>query len=149
MPIRNFPFLKTTPGSPARAMLAIRVSNPDTGLFLDTYGLIDTGADDCAIPASLAKSLGYNLKAGKIKKIATGNGLTNAYTHLCTIDIFDTVDLVRGMLKVVYSTPDTPFDFLPRLNCILLGTKSFLSKFILTIDYPKQVFSLRTPRSRR
>jgi hypothetical protein len=130
-------------------MLAIRIINPDTGLFIDTYGLIDTGADDCAIPASLAESLGHNLKAGKIKKIATGNGLTNAYTHLCTIQIFDTMELERGNLKVVYSVPDTPFDFLPRLNCILLGTKSFMSKFILTIDYPGKTFSLRATRSRR
>jgi len=146
MPIKDFPFLKASISSPARPMLAIRITNPDTGLFINTYGLIDTGADDCAIPASLAKPLGHNLKNGKAKTIATGNGLTTAYTHSCTIEIFDTFELQKGNIKVVYKTADTPVDFMPKLNCILLGTKSFLNKFKLTIDYTRQTFSLQIPR---
>jgi len=34
-------------------------------------------------------------------------------------------------------------DFMPNLYVPLLGVKSFLSNFILTIDYPRQIFSLR------
>ncbi len=33
-------------------------------------------------------------------------------------------------------------DFLPNLNVVLIGVKSFLSNFILTIDYPAQKFSI-------
>jgi len=34
---------------------------------------------------------------------------------------------------------------MPNLNIPLLGVKSFLSNFILTVDYPKKVFSLLLP----
>jgi hypothetical protein len=34
-------------------------------------------------------------------------------------------------------------DFMPNLNVVLLGVKSFLSNFILTVDYKKSVFSLK------
>jgi hypothetical protein len=145
MPIKDYPFLQTSVHSPARPMLAIRVINPDTGLFVDTYGLIDTGADDCAVPASLAKSLGHNLTAGKVKEVGTANGSVTAYTHCCTIEIFNTAELADGKFETVYTIPNTPIDFMPNLNCVLLGAKSFLSRFILTINYPKRLFSISKP----
>ncbi len=36
-------------------------------------------------------------------------------------------------------------DFLPNLHCVLLGARTLLSRFELTIDYPRQLFSLRQP----
>jgi len=35
---------------------------------IKVYGLIDTGADECAFPASFATLLGHNLQAGQVKK---------------------------------------------------------------------------------
>jgi hypothetical protein len=145
MPIKDYPFLLTSVNSPARPMLAIRITNPDTGLFIDTYGLIDTGADDCAIPASLAKSLGHNLTAGNIKEVGITSGIVKVYSHSCTIEIFNTTKLANGHFETVYTLPNTPIDFMPNLQCVLLGTKSFLKKFVLTINYPKRLFSLRMP----
>lgn len=146
MPISDFPFLKSSDADPLpRPWLFVRISNPDTGRFLNTIGLIDTGADECCLPASYARILGHNLTAGAAKNINTGNGCTTAYGHTCTIDIFDTRQLLAGKEKIAHTIPKTVIDFMPNLHCVLLGVKTFLSNFKLSIDYPKQLFSIRKP----
>ncbi len=44
-----------------------------------------------------------------------------------------------------FSTKDVLVDFMPNLNIPLLGVKSFLGNFVLTIDYHQKVFSLLLP----
>jgi hypothetical protein len=66
----------------------VRIQNPDTGKSLYTIGLIDTGADECCLPAAFAGLLGHNFTSGTAKMVNTGNGGTTAYGHTCTIDIF-------------------------------------------------------------
>ncbi len=144
MPIKNFPFLKasdadTTP----RPWLFVRITNPNTGRSLSTIGLIDTGADECCLPATYADLLGHNLLAGAAKTINTGNGSTTAYGHTCTIDIFDTRGLLVDTQKISHTIPKIIIDFMPNLHCVLLGVKTFLNNFKLTIDYPRQLFSIR------
>lgn len=147
MPIADYPFRRVVAGATARPMLPIRITNPETGLSLRSWGLIDTGADDCALPAAYARSLGHNLTAGAAREIGTGNGITVAYSHICKIDIYrlEAAGAVSDT-EVVYSIGDTPLDFLPNLHCILLGTRNFLNNFILTVNYPRQVFSLLRPQ---
>ncbi len=74
MPVRNYPFSIIRPGDLARPYLPVIIVNPLTNMKLKVYALIDTGADECAFPASFAPVIGHNLQAGKIKKISTGNG---------------------------------------------------------------------------
>jgi len=146
MPIRTFPFLKPHPSDPRkRPWLFVNIKNPHTGLFCPTFGLVDTGADECALPASFADLVGHNLTAGETKQINTGNGVTTAYRHTCTIEILDTNLLLEGEERVVHSIEETLIDFMPNLHCALLGVGTFLSQFIVTIDYPKEVFSIRRP----
>jgi predicted aspartyl protease len=97
------------------------------------YALVDTGADECAFPASFASLLGHNLQDGEVKRISTGNGVTQAYSHRAIIVIEK------------FSTQDVLVDFMPNLNIPLLGVRSFLSNFILTVDYPRKMFSLLLP----
>jgi len=130
VPVRNYPFTIIRPGDVARPYLPITVKNPDTNKQIQVYALIDTGADECAFPASFASLLGHNLLAGQQKKISTGNGITIAYGHIACIIIDE------------FSTEDVLVDFMPNLYIPLLGVKSFLSNFILTIDYPNKIFSL-------
>ncbi len=133
MPIRDYPFSVVRPGDVARPYLPITIINPDTNKQISVYALIDTGADECAFPASFAPLLRHNLQAGQPKKISTGNGITIAYGHITRI-------VIEG-----FSTQDVLVDFMPNLNIPLLGVRSFLSNFILTIDYPNKVFSLLQP----
>lgn len=133
MPIRDYPFSITRPGDLARPYLPITIINPDTDKRLKVFALIDTGADECAFPAAFAPLIRHNLQAGQQKKISTGNGVTLAYGHTTRIEI-------EG-----FATQDVMIDFMPNLNIPLLGVKSFLSNFVLTVDYPNKLFSLMLP----
>jgi predicted aspartyl protease len=140
MPIRDRPFIKISRHAIARPALPIIISNPHTGKIVSTYGLIDTGADECAIPAKLADVLGHNIKKGLKKLITTSSGLTKAYIH--TTD-FTIIHPETG--NVVYKIEETPVDYLTGLPIVLLGVRNFLGDFILNIDYTKEVFSLVLP----
>jgi predicted aspartyl protease len=133
MPVRDYPFSVVRPGDIARPYLPVTIINPDTGKELRVYALIDTGADECAFPASFASVLGHNLQAGRLRRTSTGNGITVAYSHTTRLAIED------------FSTQDVLVDFMPNLSIPLLGVKSFLSNFILTVDYPNRIFSLSLP----
>mgnify|MGYP001585305420 FL=1 len=111
MPIRNYPFSVTRPGDIARPYLPITITNPTTGKQLKVFALIDTGADECAFPASFAPLLGHNLQSGQQRKISTGNGITVAYSHTTRIE-------VEG-----FATQEVLIDFMPNLNVALLGGK--------------------------
>jgi hypothetical protein len=137
MPLRDCPF--TLHNGVYRPVLPISIVNPHTGMSHKTYGILDTGADECAVPASFAPLLGHNLQAGGTKTLLTGNGPTTAYTHTTRFEVFHP----KGGLA--YTINDTPIDFMPNLHVVLLGVKSFLSRFILHIDYPRKVFSIRFP----
>ena len=41
MPITNYPFIGFFPDAPLRPMVTIRITNPDSGFSVNTYGLID------------------------------------------------------------------------------------------------------------
>lgn len=135
MTTRDYPFYVVRPGDIARPYLPVTIINPDTGKQLKVYALVDTGADECAFPASFAPVLGHNLQAGKLNRISTGNGITVAYRHTTRIAIKD------------FSTQDVLVDFMPNLNTPLLGVRSFLNNFILTVDYPNKTFSLVSPKA--
>jgi len=61
MPITDFPFLCLAPDNRPRPWLPVKITNPHTGLSMATYGLIDTGADECTMPAYIAAQLGHDL----------------------------------------------------------------------------------------
>ena len=130
MELSNIPFTKLSSDDIPRPWLPITIINPHSNKKVKVLGLIDTGADECALPASYAAILGHNLQAGTAKEINTGNGKTMAYSHTVRIEISDIV------------IKETLIDFMPNLYVPLLGVKSFLSNFVLTVDYPQKKFSL-------
>jgi len=83
----NIPFTKFSPEDTSRPWLPITVINPQTDKKIKLYGLIDTGADESALPAQYAVILGHNLQLGYPKEINTGNGKTLAYSHTVRIEI--------------------------------------------------------------
>jgi hypothetical protein len=128
----------------ARPMLPVKITNPANKLSILQWGIIDTGADECALPAWIAQQLGHNLAAGQSKQIGTGNGTTMAYAHTTIIEIFKLNG--TGLIDtstVVHTIPNTPIDYMPNLHCVLLGVKNFLGNFKLTIDYPQTCFSIQ------
>jgi|ERR1035437_886851 predicted aspartyl protease len=124
------PFRTLSPGQIARPCLEIELINPHTDRFVSVLALIDTGADECAMPAELAGMLGHDLTKGKRKQIRTGSGIAESYSH--TVDI-----KIEGL-----TISNVLIDFMPNLHVSLLGVKSFLGSFILTVNYPKKIFIL-------
>lgn len=141
MPIDNFPFSIIARGI-ARPYLPVNIINSHNDKrCYSTWGIIDTGADVCAISAKFAKILGHDLKIVKPRDVDTGNGPTLAYPHSTRFEILHPI---TGQL--IYTTIDTPVDFLLELDApVLLGINNFLGKFILNINYPQQKFSLTDP----
>lgn len=144
MPIKKVPFIVFEDGEDPKPWLPIKIVNPQTGLFVTTLGLIDTGADTCSIPAYLAKQLGHNLKKGVKKTTGTANGNGTCYAHGTTIEILHANDHNRCLFRI----KNTPIDFMPKLPVVLLGIEHFLDQFVLKIDYPNQLFSIKYPRKR-
>lgn len=140
MLLKNCPFSKLTKEGIPRPILPIKIINPHTGRAYATFGIIDTGADECAIPAGIAPILGHNLQAGATKTIGTGNGETIAFVHTTKFEIYHPLSF-----KLAYIIRDTPIDFMPNLDVVLLGVNSFLSKCVLNVDYPRKVFSVNPP----
>lgn len=130
MELINTPFMKLTPDDISRPWLPVSIINPHTNSKIKVLGLIDTGADECALPARYASILGHNLEAGFVKEINTGNGKTVAYAHTVKIEVKD------------FIIQEALIDFMPNLYIPLLGVKTFLSNFILSVDYPRKKFSL-------
>jgi hypothetical protein len=138
MPIRNCPII-TFDGDNKAILLPIKILNPYSGRLIKTFGLIDTGASDCAIPAFLATMLGHDLIKGITKQTSTGNGLATAYRHTSTIIIYHPQN---PDTKIIYTLDNVLIDCMSNLPIVLLGVNGFLSNFILKIDYPKMIFSL-------
>ena len=130
MLVEKYPFIAMRPGDRARPYLPVTIINPENDQEINVYALIDTGADECALPASFASPLGHNLQEGAEKRINTGNGITIAYSHTIRIKVFS------------FSTENVLIDFMPNLHIPLLGVKSFLNNFKLEIDYPNKNFSI-------
>lgn len=131
MDLIDIPFIRAHPDDIPRPWLSVVIKNPHTGKSQRVLGLIDTGADECAIPAGYAPLLGHDLQAGTSKSINTGNGITTAYSHTLCFEI-------NGLC-----IDNVLIDFLPNLNFVLIGVKSFLSRFVLTVDYKNNKFSLK------
>jgi predicted aspartyl protease len=126
----DFKFKKITASAPSRPYILVTLSNPHSGNSIAVFALVDTGADECALPASFAPLLGHHLEKGTVKKVGTGNGTTVAYAHTSLIKMAD------------FSTGEILMDYMPNLQTPLLGVKSFLGGFVLSVDYPAQKFSL-------
>ena len=141
MPLRNCPLISTYEGSIPRIILPLRIINPYNNKHYKTRGIIDTGADDCSIPAGIAKILGHNLRSGIVDIAGTAGGDCVTYKHTTTIEI-----LHPDTDKVICRMEDVLIDYMPKLQEVLLGVTGFLEKFILEINYPKKVFSLRLPK---
>ena len=130
MSIVKIPLQKANPADIARPWLGVIITNPHISKRIKVWGIIDTGADECALPATYADLLGHSLQKGSTKEINTGNGVTIAYSHTIRIETAE------------FIIKETLIDFMPNLHVPLLGVKSFLSNFILTINYPKGFFTL-------
>ncbi len=156
MPIRDYPFITVNsdvvgrnalvyPGGPnARPYLWLRIANPATDDAMIVSAVVDTGADALAIPATDAEILGHNLEATTPKLVRTAKGITKAYPHTAAVDVLGI--LPNGYADestILYPIPKTVIYLTVGQRAHLIGQGSFLSRCILTVNYPEKVFSVR------
>ena len=127
-------------------MLWLRITNPDYPELSVRYAaIVDTGADDCVFPAEAAIVLKHKLTSVQPKVIQGINSSSLAYPHTSKIEVLEMGPDGLPTKTILLTMTDTPIDYLVGGQNFILGTKNFLSNFILTIDYPNQMFSIRNP----
>ena len=144
MSIKDYPFTRVGSGI-AYPALWVRVVNPTTCRSLTMQAVIDTSADVCAFPAVVAKELGYDLSAAIPKQIRTAAGRSCAYEHPLNLEVLEVDSTGQALDEIAYVVREMPVDFVENLNSFLLG-RTFLRKFILEIDFNREVFSIRQPK---
>ena len=123
-------------------MLPIKLVNAnDPKRSVMTWGVIDTGADECAVPHEFAPIIGHIWTAGEETTIRSGCGIQVGFIHMSTIKIYK-----PNERRPAFTIENAPIAFMPNLKVVLLGVKSFLSRFVLNIDYPRYSFSLKLPK---
>ena len=143
MPRAEYPFFSLPwQNNTTRVYLPVRLTNPATGQVTNIeMALVDTGADSCAIPGSLASSLGHTLKHKDVlSKQTSGIGgiQVETYGHTFKLEL-----LSADAGKVVWCCDHAMIECIDKEIPILLGTKDFLAGFKITIDYPAQKVVLR------
>ena len=149
MPIKDYPFTQVSP-SCSRPMLWIRVGNAHADVPpIVVKAVVDTGADECAFPASIAVHLGHALRKGlRSKTVRTASGKTLAFSHTSRVEVLSIRRDGLPGTEVLYTLQETPIDFIQGCESFLLGAGNFLKPFVLEIDYPAEVFSIRRPMER-
>ena len=132
MAIKTWGFSTTHPGGVPRPYLRVNITNASSGKNLSIVALIDTGADECALPTAYSGLLGHKLDLGLAKEIGTAGGEATAWSHTACLKIEGLEDR-RAII-----------DFIPGLEIPILGVNSFLSGFVLTVDYPNKTFTLES-----
>jgi hypothetical protein len=95
MPVHDCP-LTINEGDSLVAYLPVTIINPHTGKSYKTQGIIDTGADTCALPFGVAEILGHVLESGTETKVITCNGEAKGWSHTTIISVHhpDTLDVI-------------------------------------------------------
>jgi predicted aspartyl protease len=137
MPVIDHALRSLSAGDPLlKPFLDVRYINPHSGLSIKSTALIDTGADNCILPIDFAELLDHTIEKGEPADFVGISGhVQRLYKHTMQIQI-DGHD---------FSTPNVMIAFSPTTKHPILGVKTFLSHFVLTINYPGKTFSLKLP----
>jgi hypothetical protein len=124
---------------PPSTYIPVRIANPHSEKSIIVYALIDTGADQCAFPESLAIELGHDFQGdGVLSESTMGvSGATNVFLHTFDIDI-----LTPDLKDTFASLPNMLISCVPTEIPPLLGVADCLEHFVLTIDYPQTEITL-------
>ena len=144
MQIKNYPFISL--GDRNRPMLWVSISDSDgTKRTAPLLAKIDTGCDACIFPFDIAEELGYDLKSAEQVPVETISTRTKAYRlDLMMIDVLKMLPDGSPDKEILCRISEVPIYFIKGTNQMVLGIKSFLDQFVLTVDYPNRLFSLVT-----
>jgi hypothetical protein len=145
--IRDYPFTKRKEYeqwlSKKAPYLPVRLTNPITNASIIFWGLIDNGASSCILPQRHAENIGIVIEEGIPISGPTAAGECTGSLCSCCLEIL-AIDSCgeANNAQTVITLPKGQFVFSLCAPIPLLGVKEFLKDYILTIDYPRQVFSI-------
>jgi hypothetical protein len=145
----RYPFRTISGSGLPQPVLPIIISNPANSIEHLTWALIDTGADTSAVPEEIARLLYHNTRHPDVRKDCSCGigGHTVVYFHTFSIAVLaPKPDGQVNLAKVAMRVSRQLIPVIPRLPVVILGQKDFLQKSILTLNYPKQWFSIRRGR---
>lgn len=124
---------------PPSTYLPVRITNPHSERSVVVYALIDTGADQCAFPESLAVELGHDFQGEGVESESTVgvSGATSVFLYTFDIDI-----LTPDRKGVFASFHNMLISCVPTEIPSLLGVANCLNHFVLTINYPEMSVAL-------
>lgn len=102
--------------------------------FFSTYGLIDSGADDCIFPASFAGLLGLNFRSGRRYPFG-GVGVANNEAYFFDLEM-EIIGVAVHDLAVGFTTA------LDGRGHGLLGQNGFFERFSVRFDHIKKTFAV-------
>lgn len=103
---------------------------------LNVLALIDSGADTCAMPKSVAEILGLDLSSAKESTVGTASGPVMAKK----LDVNVTIHLVHGKKTILSPFSVIMSDYEPP---VILGRASFFENFYITFSEKEKKFSLK------
>jgi hypothetical protein len=109
---------------------------------IDTFGLIDSGADVSAIHVEMAKAIGLDLSAKETESFGLGGGVKTILSKMHVIVELLHHQMVGIDIPVMVVLGDYQ---LP----LLLGRAGFFSKFIITFDEDHEKVFLKLKDVRR
>ena len=147
MPIVDYPFQAQGVFSQPSPILPILITNPHDGSQFRTWGLVDTGAMATVIPGFIARIIGHNVENVAPSSGHGAGGQLTVYPHTCSIEIL-LIDSNGNVNENVIAIriPPRNVGVINGLPGVLLGVNDFLKMYVLRIDYPRKIFSIRHPR---
>jgi len=138
--ILKFPYVKEVVRDPiskevgeaCRPIIPVRLIHENRSCrFL---GLIDSGADECTFPGTIAEFLGHNLARGKVRVFTGIGGAVVSYLHQTDLEISG----IRLRTNIYYSNEWNKMGF------GLLGQAGFFTHFKVTLDHKnKEILLIR------
>jgi len=159
MPSFTFPFTAVSSWAAERPLLPVIIGNPANDLDVQTWGIIDTGADRSTFPEHVAKSLYHSIKHNDVQRdnASTVGGEVPVYKHTFSLGVFSLKKTKTGVSigsEIVIHKPQMLVDVVPvkfinaegievqtNFHSVILGVDDFLADYLITINYPQGVFS--------
>ncbi len=147
MPIVDYPFVDIFGFGNPKPALPVKLTNPANNFELTTWALIDTGADVTVIPEYISNRLYHDLKHKSVKTDDNWGigGTAKAYYHTFRLKVLESDRKGKISENTVIKINKRLFSVIPGMHMMLLGEEDFLKKYVLTINYPKKIFSIRKP----
>ncbi|MFA6328542.1 MAG: hypothetical protein WCY41_03785 [Candidatus Micrarchaeia archaeon] len=115
--------------------LVVTLIGKENRIF-NTAALVDSGADTCAMPKSVAEILGFDLGKAEETKIASASGFIDARKINVTI----VVNLMREKRTILAPFNVIMGDFEPP---VILGRAGFFENFHICFSEREKKFSLK------